>query len=159
MCVFVVLGFVFPYQAKRLAWETSPKWPILWRMGCETLTQSINLCSRYCRLVWPLNTISTFFDYCRPFNRKWYMVLPMQLRINLWGWTSSNCVSASITLRDILCITENCQRASNISEHSPLSCCRRSVGVQLPKYRHSYVSWPYRKEQRFSIGVFPNGPR
>jgi len=29
MHAFVVLGFVFPYQAKRLAWETSPKLPIL----------------------------------------------------------------------------------------------------------------------------------
>jgi len=25
MCAFVVLGLVFPYQAKRLAWGTSPK--------------------------------------------------------------------------------------------------------------------------------------
>jgi len=25
MCDFVVLGFVFPYQAERLAWGTSPK--------------------------------------------------------------------------------------------------------------------------------------
>jgi len=25
MRAFVVLGFVFPYQAKRLAWGTSPK--------------------------------------------------------------------------------------------------------------------------------------
>jgi len=42
MCAFVVLGFVFPYQAKRLAWGTSPKWPILYRVGRKTLTQSIN---------------------------------------------------------------------------------------------------------------------
>jgi len=28
MHAFVVLGFVLPYQAKRLAWGTSPKWPI-----------------------------------------------------------------------------------------------------------------------------------
>jgi len=26
MCAFVVLGLVFPYQAKRLVWGTSPKW-------------------------------------------------------------------------------------------------------------------------------------
>jgi len=26
MRAFVVLGFVFPYQAKRLAWGTSPAW-------------------------------------------------------------------------------------------------------------------------------------
>jgi len=37
MCAFVVLGLVFPYQAKRLAWRTSPKWPILCRLGCKTL--------------------------------------------------------------------------------------------------------------------------
>jgi len=41
MCAFVVLGLVFPYQAKRLAWGTSPKWPILCRVGCKTTTQSI----------------------------------------------------------------------------------------------------------------------
>jgi len=41
MCAFVVLGLVFPYQARRLAWRTSPKWPILCRVGCKTTTQSI----------------------------------------------------------------------------------------------------------------------
>jgi len=38
MRAFVVLGFVFPYQAKRLAWGTSLKRPILCRVGCGTLT-------------------------------------------------------------------------------------------------------------------------
>jgi len=33
MCAFVVLGLVFPYQGKRLAWGTSPKWPILCWVG------------------------------------------------------------------------------------------------------------------------------
>jgi len=33
MCAFVVLGLVFPYHAKRLARRTSPKWPILCRVG------------------------------------------------------------------------------------------------------------------------------
>jgi len=42
MRAFVVLGLVFPYQAKRLAWRTSPKWPILCQVGCKTLTRSIN---------------------------------------------------------------------------------------------------------------------
>jgi len=37
MYAFVVLGFVFPSQAKRLAWGTSPKWPILCRVGHKTL--------------------------------------------------------------------------------------------------------------------------
>jgi len=41
MCAFVVLGFVFPYQAKRLAWETSLKWPILCRVGRKAATQSV----------------------------------------------------------------------------------------------------------------------
>jgi len=36
MCAFVVLGLVFPYQAKRLAWGTSAKWPIFCRVGCKT---------------------------------------------------------------------------------------------------------------------------
>jgi len=43
MCAFVVLGLVFPYQAKRLAWGMSLKWPILCRVGCKATTQSINL--------------------------------------------------------------------------------------------------------------------
>jgi len=42
MCAFVVLGLVFPYQAKRLAWGTSPIWPVLCWVGRKTLTQSIN---------------------------------------------------------------------------------------------------------------------
>jgi len=41
MCPFVVLCLVFPYQAKRLAWRTSPKWPILCRVGHKTTTQSV----------------------------------------------------------------------------------------------------------------------
>jgi len=41
MCAFVVLGLVFPHQAKRLACRTSPIWPILCRAGRKTLTQSI----------------------------------------------------------------------------------------------------------------------
>jgi len=40
MCAFIVLGLVFPYQAKRLAWGTSLKWPVLCRAGCKTTTQS-----------------------------------------------------------------------------------------------------------------------
>jgi len=39
MCAFVVLGLVFPYQAKRLAWGTSLKWRILCQVGRKTLTQ------------------------------------------------------------------------------------------------------------------------
>jgi len=38
MRAFVVLGLVFSYQAKRLAWGTSPKWPILRH---KTTTKSI----------------------------------------------------------------------------------------------------------------------
>ena len=43
MCAFVVLGLVFfaAYQAKRLAGETSPKWPILCRVGRKTTSQSL----------------------------------------------------------------------------------------------------------------------
>jgi len=38
MCAFVELGLVFPHQAK----GTSPKWPILCRVGRRTTTPSIN---------------------------------------------------------------------------------------------------------------------
>ena len=41
MHAFVVLGLVFSYQAKRLAWGTSPKWLILCRMGRKTTTHSM----------------------------------------------------------------------------------------------------------------------
>ena len=41
MCAFVVLGLVFPYQAKRWAWGLSLKLPILCWVGHKTLTQSI----------------------------------------------------------------------------------------------------------------------
>ena len=40
LCAFVVLGLVFPHQAKRFDWETSPKWPILCQVWCKILTQS-----------------------------------------------------------------------------------------------------------------------
>ena len=43
MSAFVVLHLVFLYQAKSLAWGTSPKWSILCRVGRKTLTQSINV--------------------------------------------------------------------------------------------------------------------
>jgi len=42
MCAFVVLDLVFPYQDTRLAWGTSPKWPVLCWVGRKTLTQSVN---------------------------------------------------------------------------------------------------------------------
>jgi len=42
MHAFVVLGLVFPYQAKRLAWGMSLKWPILCRVGHKT--QSVSQC-------------------------------------------------------------------------------------------------------------------
>ena len=41
MCAFVVLGLVFPYQAKRLAWGTCPKLPILCQVGRKMITQSV----------------------------------------------------------------------------------------------------------------------
>ena len=39
---FLVLGLVLPHQAKRLAGGTSPKWPVLCRVGHKTLTQALN---------------------------------------------------------------------------------------------------------------------
>jgi len=44
MCAFVLLGLVFPYQGKRMAWGTSRKWSILRRAECKTTTESINQC-------------------------------------------------------------------------------------------------------------------
>jgi len=45
----VVFGFIFPFQAKRLASGTSPKWPILCRVG---LNQSTRLSSLLLSLRW-----------------------------------------------------------------------------------------------------------
>jgi len=39
MRAFVVIGLVFPYQAKRFAWTTSPNLLILCRVGHKTTTQ------------------------------------------------------------------------------------------------------------------------
>jgi len=38
MRAFVMLGFVFPCQTKRLVWGRLQKWPILCRVGRKTLT-------------------------------------------------------------------------------------------------------------------------
>jgi len=35
MCSFVVLGLVFPYQAKILPWGRSSKWAILCQVGLK----------------------------------------------------------------------------------------------------------------------------
>jgi len=42
MCGFIVLSLVFPYQAKRFCWGTSPKWAVFCWTGHRT-AQSINL--------------------------------------------------------------------------------------------------------------------
>jgi len=44
MHAFVVLGFVFPYQAKKLAWATLPKWPILYWVGRKNLNSISSVC-------------------------------------------------------------------------------------------------------------------
>ena len=83
VCVFVVVHFFwlvnvcfccvrfsfFPCQAMRFAWEkTSPKWPVLCRLGRKTTTPSINLlklsqrsrvCLRVQCLVTGLKTVTT----------------------------------------------------------------------------------------------------
>jgi len=54
MCAFVVLGLVFPYPAKSLAWGTSPKWPVLCRVGRKTTTlcQSMSLVGCFSEAEW-----------------------------------------------------------------------------------------------------------
>jgi len=42
MCAFCCVRLVLPYQAERSAWGTSPKRPILCRVGRKTLTQLIS---------------------------------------------------------------------------------------------------------------------
>ena len=43
-CFCCVRFSFFPYQARRLAWETSPKSPILCRAGRKTTTQPVSQC-------------------------------------------------------------------------------------------------------------------
>ena len=44
---FSCVSFVFLYEARRLAWGTSLKLPILCWVGCKTTTQSSSLCLRW----------------------------------------------------------------------------------------------------------------
>ena len=50
VCAFVVLGFVFPYQAKRLGWERPQNELLLYRARRKTTTQLIShhLCCNGC---------------------------------------------------------------------------------------------------------------
>jgi len=60
-----VLGFVFPHQAKRLAWKTYPKLPILCHMGRKALTQSISF---FVVFLWYFNvTLLYFYQLMRLF--------------------------------------------------------------------------------------------
>jgi len=47
MCAFVVLGLVFPYQVKRLACGTSPKWPVLCQSINHTPTDLLFVVARW----------------------------------------------------------------------------------------------------------------
>jgi len=98
MCAFVVLGLVFLYQAKTLAWGTSLKWLILCQVGPKTTTQSITLlpvsdisgcvyfdrmASHHCtwqprRIVWTLS--STFL--------RMVLVQTLQLRYYCKYWST-----------------------------------------------------------------------
>jgi len=55
--VLLLLGLVFPYQTKRLVGETSPKWPILCRVGRKTATQSI-------AYIYPLSVCASVSSPC-----------------------------------------------------------------------------------------------
>ena len=55
--VLLLLGLVFPYQTKRLVGETSPKWPILCRVGHKTATQSI-------AYIYPLSVCASVSSPC-----------------------------------------------------------------------------------------------
>jgi len=48
MCAFVMLGLVFPYQPKRLAWGTSREWPVCVKWDLKPqLSQSM-----WCWILW-----------------------------------------------------------------------------------------------------------
>jgi len=62
MCAFVVLGLVFPYQVKRLAWGTSKKLPIL----CRDAKPQLNPVSRVTKgqAVFPKPVVNTEEGLC-----------------------------------------------------------------------------------------------
>jgi len=55
-CMFALLTFCVCFIFEYLSWprdwlgRTSPKWPILCRVGCKTTTQSINMMQQNCWL-------------------------------------------------------------------------------------------------------------
>jgi len=75
-CTFLLIGeyvlcFVFPYQAKRLSWGTSPKWPILCRIGNKTLTSNQSVClSTRMSHKWQVQTSQNFL-YVLPVVVAW----------------------------------------------------------------------------------------
>jgi len=73
MCAFVVFGLAFPYKAKRLAWGTFLKLPILHRVWRKTLTQSIqSSCNRRKLLISRHSTTSLLDDL-----RVLFLLLPL----------------------------------------------------------------------------------
>jgi len=77
MRAFVVLGLVFPYQAKRLVWGRSPKRPVLCRVERKALTQSINPVGS--APIWLANT-------CEEGKKL--------ANFQLWVWFMGQCVSS-----------------------------------------------------------------
>jgi len=147
MCAFVVLGLVFPYQAKRLAWGTSLKWPILCRVGRKALTQSIN--SVRSVMYWspsdsdvlasveavfdtnvrtgPWPCFLSFFTFC-------YLAVPfygcpakyesgMWRSLNLWNplwWSSLNTAVSGPAIYTYLCLrTKSSTRLKTVKKVAP----------------------------------------
>ena len=65
MCAFVVLGLVFPYEAKRLSWGTSPKCAVFYWVGRKTLAIYCWVASLFCVTV---------------LSRRWWQVVDGDVR-------------------------------------------------------------------------------
>ena len=91
MCAFVVLGLVFPYWANGLVCGTSPKWPILCRVGRKTLAKLNSIKQHPCTYRPSLSAV--ILSYLRKFanGTVWHVV---------YYWQLSSWILASVTWRN-----------------------------------------------------------
>jgi len=68
-------------EAKRLAWGTSPKWPILCWVGCKTATQSISQTQKVISWGMDLTVCIVAVEKKSSWNKSWMW---------LFGWCSGN---------------------------------------------------------------------
>jgi len=138
MHAFVVLCLVFQSQAKRLAWKTSLKWPILCRVGHKTLTQSISV--PFVLNVFIFSAKPQFFvsyltlscGHCRMMSKRmcWTSVC---LIVNLCAWCWTNRSSLWQHSCPVLCRRQGCTEVQNgeVFQNAGLHKSRKCTFMQL----------------------------